>query len=140
MARLNPYLDFNGNTREAFDFYKSVFGGEYSALTLYKDIPGADKMSDEDKEKIMHIALPISNESVLMASDTLSSPNQKFTIGDNFRIAVHVDSHAEGERLFNALAEGGEIEMPFEKIFWGDTLGILKDKFNIHWIVNYRPI
>lgn len=137
MAKLNTYLNFNGNTLEAFNFYKSVFGGEFSTLQFYKDIPGGDKMATEDKEKIMHIALPIGKNNMLMATDSLSSANQKLIVGDNFHIAIHADNMEEATALFQALSEGGQITIPLDKTFWGDVLGMLKDKFDIQWIVNF---
>src|SRR5688572_7710448 len=110
MAAINPYLNFNGNTEEAFNFYKKVFGGEFMALMRFKDNPQCDQMSERDKDRIMHIALPIGNGNALMATDALESLGQKVTAGNNFYIALSPESKEEAERLFNGLSAGGKIE------------------------------
>src|SRR5215218_10529057 len=103
MARINPYLNFNGNTEEAFNFYKSVFGGEFATVMRFGETPGCDEMpiSESDKEKIMHIALAIGNGDVLMATDALESMGQKLTEGNNFSISISTESREEADRLFN---------------------------------------
>lgn len=137
MAKVNPYLNFNGNTEEAFNFYKTVFGGEFTMIQKFKDTPHGDNMSATDKEKVMHVALPITKDTTLMATDMLESMGQQHTPGNNFSLAIAPDSKEEGEKFFNALAEGGRIEMPFEKAFWGAWFGALTDKFGIQWMVNF---
>ncbi|MBK9247510.1 MAG: VOC family protein [Ignavibacteria bacterium] len=140
MATLSPYLNFNGNTEEAFNFYKSVFGGEFAILSRFKDMPsnpGTPAMSEIDSEKILHIALPISPGHVIMGTDALESFGQVLTFGDNFSISVSVDSEAEADRIFAGLSADGKIEMPLEKTFWGAYFGMCKDKFNVQWMVNY---
>lgn len=136
MAAVNPYLNFAGNTEEAFNFYKSVFGGEFAALMRFKDNQECGAMSESDKERIMHIALPIGNGSVLMATDSLESMGQKLTVGNNFYIALAPDSKEEADRLFNGLSEGGKIEMPLQEMSWG-YFGSFADKFGVQWLVNY---
>jgi len=101
MAFINPYLNFNGNTEEAFNFYKSVFGGEFLSLMRFKDNPDCGQMSESDKERIMHIALPIGKSDAIMATDSLESMGQKLTIGNNFYIALAPDSKEEAERLLD---------------------------------------
>src|SRR5438874_1067419 len=105
MAAINPYLNFNGNTEEAFNFYKSVFGGEFAVIQRFKDIPsdtpGCDSMSEADKEKVMHVALPIGNGNVLMATDALESAGQKLTVGNNISISINAESEEETEKLFS---------------------------------------
>ena len=139
MARINPYLNFNGNTEEAFNFYKSVFGGEFAAVMRFGDSPGCDQMpiAEGDKDKIMHIALPIGNDNVLMATDALESMGQKLTEGNNFSITISPDSKEDADNLFQGLAEGGKVEMPLADAFWGAYFGMLEDKFGIRWMINY---
>lgn len=138
MAQLNPYLNFPGNTEEAFNFYKSVFGGEFSAVMRFGDTPGCDEMqiSDDDKNKIMHISLPI-GDNILMATDTLESMGQKFELGNNTHINVSPDSKQDADKFFNGLAEGGTVHMPIQDMFWGDYWGSLTDKFGVNWMVTF---
>ena len=139
MTVVNPYLNFNGNTEEAFNLYKSVFGGEFQALMRFKDNPQCGEISDSDKERIMHIALPIGNGTVLMATDALESMGQKLTVGNNFYIALSPNSKEEADRLFNGLSAGGKIEMPMQDMFWGDYWGSFADKFGVQWMISYNP-
>jgi PhnB protein len=142
MATINPYLNFNGNTEEAFNFYKSVFGGEFAAVMRFKDAPAGDcegmKVAESEREKIMHIALPIGNGNILMATDGLESMGQNFKVGDNFSISISADSREEADELFSGLSEGGTVEMPLADAFWGDYFGMLQDKFGIQWMVSYN--
>lgn len=138
MTTLQPYLNFAGNAEEAFNFYKSVFGGEFSSLVRFKDFPMEGvSIPQEDAGKIMHISLPIGEESILMASDALESLGQKLVKGNNVYISIHATSREEADRIFNALSEGGEIEMPIADQAWGDYYGSLQDKFGVMWMVNY---
>jgi PhnB protein len=137
MAAINPYLNFNGNTEEAFNFYKSVFGGEFLTIMRFKDNAECGQMAEADKERIMHIALPIGNGDVLMATDSLESMGQKLTAGNNFYIAIAPESKEEAEKLFNGLSAGGKIEMPLQDMFWGAYYGSFTDKFGVQWMVNY---
>jgi PhnB protein len=136
MAKIHPYLNFLGNTEEAFNFYKSVFGGEFVALQRFKDTPHGDNMSAEDKEKIMHVALPI-GDNLLMATDALDAFGQTLKFGDNMSIAINPESIDEANALFNGLAAGGKVIMPLEKMFWGAWFGQLVDKFGVQWMINY---
>jgi PhnB protein len=138
MAKLNTYLNFPGNAEEAFKFYKSVFGGEFTSVVRFKDMPMEGvKIPKEDESKIMHIGLPIGKDDVLMASDALESLGQKLTQGNNAYLSVHPDSKEEADRIFKALSAGGTIEMPIANQPWGDYYGSLKDKFGTLWMVNY---
>lgn len=137
MATMNPYLNFNGTTEEAFNFYKSVFGGEFLSVMRWKEMPGGETMSGGDGGKIMHIALPIGNGNVLMGTDSLESMGQKLTIGNNFHITIGPDNKEAADRLFKELSVGGKAEMPLEDTFWGAYFGILADKFGIRWIINF---
>ena len=138
MPKLNPYLNFDGNSEEAFDFYKSVFGGEFAAKMRFKDTRQGADLSDQDKEKMMHIALPVGKDTVLMASDVLESLGHKLEVGNNFYISMNTDSREEADQLFNGLSEGGKIEMAMTDTFWGDYFGMLKDKFGTQWMVSYN--
>lgn len=139
MIKINPYLNFAGNTEEAFNFYKFIFGGEFSSFFRFKDMPmeGAS-IPEEDQDKIMHIALPIGDD-VLMASDALKSIGLKVNFGNNSYVSIHPDSKQEADRLFNALSEDGVIEMQIADQPWGDYYGSFTDKFGVQWMVSYSP-
>lgn len=137
MIQLDTYLNFNGNTEEAFFFYKKVFGGEFRSLVRFSEMPGSEKMPENDRTKIMHVALPVGNHSVLMGTDVLESINQKLNKGDNYTINITLDSEAETSRIFEALAEGGVVMMPLGKESWSDLFGLCRDKFGIQWMINY---
>jgi PhnB protein len=138
MTKLNTYLNFPGNTEEAFNFYRSVFGGKFSSLVRFKDMPMEGmKIPKEDENKIMHIGLPIGGDSVLMATDTLDSLGQKLIKGNNVYIMVQPESKEEARRIFDALSAGGAIEMPISDQPWGDYYGSFKDRFGVLWMVDY---
>ena len=137
--KVHTYLNFDGNAGEAFDFYKSVFGGEFTSKMKMSEAPDADKYSEEEQDRIMHISLPLGGGAVLMASDIFTSMGQKFEGGSNVYISIHPDSKEEADRLFDGLSKGGEIEMPMEDQFWGDYFGSFIDKFGVKWMVNYNP-
>jgi PhnB protein len=139
MAQVNPYINFNGNCEEAFNFYKSVFGGEFPYVGKFKDMPaGEGEMSaGTDPEKIMHISLPISKETILMGSDVGGEWATHSVVGNNIQLSINAETEEEGNKIFNALAEGGRVNMPLEKTFWGALFGMLTDKFGINWMVNY---
>jgi PhnB protein len=141
MAKINPYLNFAGTTEEAFNFYKSVFGGEFATVMRFGDSPGCDQMpiAEADKDKIMHIALPIGNDNVLMATDMVESMGPKLEEGNNFSISLSAESREDADRLFNGLAEGGKVEMPLADAFWGAYFGMLQDRFGIRWMVSFDP-
>lgn len=135
--RLDPYLNFNGNTEEAFLFYKSVFGGKFTTFIRFSEMPGSEKMSEGDRSKIMHVALPIGDNNVLMATDALDSMNQKLHVGDNFSISISLDNEADTKRIFEGLSDGGDVLMPLKKETWSDLFGLCKDKFGVQWMLNY---
>jgi PhnB protein len=137
MATVNPYLNFLGNTEEAFNFYKSVFGGEFVGIQRFKDTPEADKLSAADQDKIMHVALPIGSNTILMGTDALESMGHTLTLGNNLSLAIGAESKEEAEKIFHGLAEGGEVEMPLQDTFWGAYFGMTTDKFGIKWMVNF---
>lgn len=143
MATVNIYLTFNGNCEEAFTFYKSVFGGDFPYVGRFKDMPASEdhsgSVADSDMgERIMHISLPISNETVIMGSDTGGEWASSFQQGNNFSISINAESKEEADRLFNGLAEGGQITMPLNNTFWGDYFGMLTDKFGINWMMSFN--
>ncbi|MDQ4122662.1 MAG: VOC family protein [Acidobacteriota bacterium] len=142
MAKINPYLNFIGNTEEAFNFYKSVFGGEFSALMRFKDFPAQEEsegmeIADHEWEKIMHIALPIGGGNVLMGTDVLESMSGNFKFGDNISLSLNVDSKEEADTLYAKLSEGGSYLMPPAEAFWGAYFGMCVDKFGVRWMFNY---
>lgn len=138
VMKINTYLNFAGNAEEAFNFYRSVFGGDFSTLVRFKDMPMEGiTISEADQNKIMHIALPIGHD-VLMASDAPESMGFKVNFGNNAYISIHPDTKEEADRIFNALSIGGTIEMEIADQPWGDYYGSFKDKFGVQWMVNYR--
>jgi PhnB protein len=138
--KVNPYLNFPGNAMEALEFYRSVFGGEFSGVYRFKDFPMEGfEIPKGVEDQMMHISLPIGEDTVLMASDAPEEMGQHVVQGNNVHVSVHPDSREEADRLFNALSEGGEVEMPIGDQAWGDYYGSLKDRFGIHWMVNYHP-
>jgi len=133
MATLNPYIYFNGNCEEAFNFYKSVFQKEFTYLGRYKDVPQTDRaVFRETDEKIMHVSLPISGETVLMGADNKEAYTELLNYS-NFSLIVHADTKEEADRLFNGLSENGQIKMPMNRTFWGSYYGICIDRFGIMW-------
>ena len=139
MAQINPYLNFPGTCEEAFNFYKSVFGGEFPFVSRYKDMPPseAEHAPKLDGEKIMHISLPLSNGGMLMGSDV----GGEWTAGEGFvkgvQLSVSTESEEEAKRIFAGLSEGGKVTMPLDKMFWGALFGMFIDKFGTAWMVNY---
>jgi uncharacterized glyoxalase superfamily protein PhnB/uncharacterized protein YndB with AHSA1/START domain len=134
-AQLNPYLLFNYKCEEAFDFYRSVFGGEFQMKSKFKEMPGYSGPAT-DGERIMHIALPLKNGSMLMGSDS-PGDDVKITAGNNVSISFSADSEAEAEKVFNGLSNGGQVTMPLEKTFWNAYFGMCIDKYGVNWMVGY---
>ena len=140
MATINPYLNFNGNTEEAFNFYKSVFGGEFAMIIRFKDMPHHEPpLSDVDANKLMHIALPIGKGNVLMATDFLESMGQKMVDGNRYSISISAESKEEANMLYNGLSAGGKIEIAIADSPWGSYFGMFQDKFGIQWMVDFDP-
>ena len=142
MAQVNPYLVFNGNCEAAFLFYKSVFGGEFPYIGKFKDMPADENCpppTTEEGERIMHVSLPISKETILMGSDTTSQSGDVI-MGTNFSISINTDSQAEADKLFNGLSSEGTIIMPMNKTFWGAYFGMFTDKFGINWMINFDEV
>lgn len=140
MARVSTYLNFPRHTEAAFDFYRSVFGGEFDGgVHRFKDIPpgpGCPPCAEADRELVMHVALPILGGHVLMGTDAPESMGFKVQMGNNVYINLEPDTRAEADRLFAALAAGGKVEMPLQDMFWGDYFGSLTDRYGVQWMVN----
>ena len=141
MARVSTYLNFPHNTEEAFNFYKSVFGGEFSGggIARFSDIPSSPDMPplpEEDKNLVMHIELPILGGHVLMGTDAPESMGFQVNFGNNVHINLEPDTREETKRLFTALSGGGKITMELQDMFWGAYYGSCTDKFGVQWMFN----
>lgn len=139
MATINPHINFNGNAEEAFTFYKSMFGGEFANVTRFKDIanPGFE-VTEQEKEKIMHIALPI-GQSMLMGNDVPEFMGKTNERENRSKIVITPESREEADRLFHGLSVGGETEFPMSDSPWGSYFGSLRDKYGIEWMVEFNP-
>ncbi len=139
MATVSIYLNFSRETEEAFNFYRSVFGGEQGQVMRFSDMPaqeGMPPLPEEDKNLVMHTDLLITGGHRLMGSDAPESMGQKVQKGNNVHINLQIDTRTEADHLFNALSAGGEVTMPMEDQFWGDYFGSCTDKFGVQWMVN----
>lgn len=134
MEKANTYLNFNGNTEEAFNFYKSVFGGEFITLQRFKDNQNAGPVAPDEQDKILHVALPLGGN-VLMGTDVFKSMPQ-VVFGTNSSICIDASSKEEADKLFNGLSAGGKVGMPLQKMFWGAWFGFFTDKFGVQWMIN----
>lgn len=140
MAKTSTYLNFPRTTETAFNFYKSVFGGDFNGpIARFGDIPaheGSPPISAEDKNLVMHIALPILGGHLLMGTDAPESMGFKVNFGNNIYLSLEPDTRKETQRLFQALAAGGKIEMPLQDMFWGAYYGSCTDQFGVQWMFN----
>lgn len=138
MTTINTYLTFNGNCEEAFNFYKSVFGGEFAHISKFKDMPENPEfpVAESDREKVMHVSFPIGNTE-LLGSDTGGEWAASFKQGNNFSVSINTDNKDEADRIFDKLSEGGKIIMPMNKTFWDSYFGMFTDKFGIQWMVSF---
>jgi PhnB protein len=140
MASVTTYLNFPRSTEAAFTFYKSVFGTEFSTpIGRFSDVPaqpGQPPMAEADKNLVMHVALPILGGHIIMGTDAPETMGFALKQGNNVYINLQPDTRGETERLFNALAAGGKVEMPLTEMFWGAYFGSLTDKFGIQWMFN----
>jgi PhnB protein len=141
MARTSTYLNFMGKTEEAFEYYRGVFGSEFSGPVMRMadapPAPGMPPLSDDEKNKVMHVELPITGGHVLMGTDTLEAMGHTLVVGSNVCINLEPDTLAEARRLFAALAAGGTVTMELQEMFWGATFGSLCDRYGVQWMVNY---
>lgn len=137
MLAIHPYLNFDGKTEEAFNFYRSVFGGEFTSFQRMKDMPN-NTMPASEQERVMHVALPIGKGNILMGSDILPSQGDSLRAGNNFYVLIAPESEGEANKIFNALSAGGKIAAPLGKTFWGAYFGMFTDKYGIQWMINYE--
>lgn len=139
MAGVSTYLNFAGQTEEAFAFYKSVFGTDYDNLMRFGDMPpteGQPELPEDEKDLILNIGMRITGDHVLMGSDVPPSMSSGFVMGTNTYICLMPDTRADADRLFAALSEGGKVEMAMADMFWGDYYGAFMDKFGVQWMIS----
>jgi PhnB protein len=140
MALINPHINFNGNAEEAFNFYKSVFGGEFAKIMRFKDLASAEyPVAEKEQNKIMHIALPIGKSSILMANDVPESMGRTNENENRSKIVISAESKEEADKLFNGLSAGGTVEFPISDSPWGSYFGMFRDKYGIEWMVDFDP-
>jgi len=137
MTTINPYITFDGKCEEAFNFYKSVFGGEFLFMGRMSGMPEKYKVPDDQKNRVMHVSFPISKETILMGSDTVEGLSPPIAAGNNFSISIATDSREDADRLFGKLSKGGVVIMPMDDTFWGSYFGMCVDSFGIQWMVNF---
>ena len=139
MAKINPYIHFNGNAEEAFTFYKSVFGGEFAMISRFKDMATLDNaISEKEADKIMYIALPIGKHNILMGSDTPEFMGKHNENETRSKISINAESKEEADKLFTGLSADGKIEMPIADSPWGSYFGMFRDKYGIEWMVSFE--
>jgi PhnB protein len=140
MTRTSTYLNFSGKTEEAFNFYRTVFGTEFTSpiqrMSVAPRPPGGPELSAAEKNLVMHVELPIAGGHILMGTDAVESMGHKLVVGTNVSIMLEVDERVEAKRLFDALAAGGMVTMPLQSMFWGAYYGALTDRFGMQWMVN----
>ena len=139
MSRVNTYLNFQRNTEDAFNFYRSVFGGEFThgGIARFKDIPQEKPLAEADKDLIMHIELPILGGHILMGTDAPESMGFKVNSGNNVHISLEPGTRMETKKLFDALSKGGKVTMELQNMFWGSYYGSCTDKFGVQWMFNF---
>lgn len=138
MARINPYIQFNGNAEEAFTFYRSVFGGDFAKILRYKDLSSPEyPIAETDANRVMHIALPIGKGSVLLGSDVLEMMGHVTENDNRNTISISAESRQEADQLFNGLSVDGKIEMPISDGPFGAYFGMFGDKYGVQWMVEF---
>lgn len=139
MPRINPYINFNGNAEEAFNFYKSVFGGEFGRIARFGDMASEEyPISEKEANKIMHITLPI-GPNLLMGNDVPESMGKVNENENRSKIAVNAESREEADKIFNGLSQGASVEYPISDSPWGSYFGMFRDKYGIEWTVDFDP-
>ena len=139
MAQINPHINFNGNAEAAFTFYQSVFGGEFRNVVRYKDIASAEfPITEDEAEKLMHIALPIGANS-LLGNDVPERMGRTNENENRSKISIRADSKEEATHLFTGLSVGGEIEVPMDESPDGSSFGMFRDQYGIEWMVAFEP-
>lgn len=140
MTTINPWINFNGNAEEAFNFYKSVFGGEFTKIIRFKDLASAEfPVPEKEENKIMYIALPISSGNVLIANDVPDFMGPVNEHENRSKILINIESREEAERLFYGLSLGGTVEGPMGDSPWGTYAGMFRDKYGIEWLIEFSP-
>jgi PhnB protein len=140
MKAINPWINFNGNAEEAFNFYKSVFGGEFTKVIRFKDLASDEfSVSENEADKIMHISLPIGKNNVLIANDVPEFMGQINESENRSKIAVSAESREEADKVFNGLSAGGTIEGQIGESPWGTYAGMFRDRYGIEWIIEFDP-
>ncbi len=137
--KIHPYLNFEGKTEETVRFYENILGGKLTEIHRFGSMPqeGGSELTPEQKNLVMHVGLELPDGQMIMGSDMIEGMGPKRVEGNNFSISVHPDTKQEADRIFNALAEGGTINMPIADQFWGDYFGGVTDRFGINWMVNF---
>ena len=136
MTTINPYLTFKDNCEEAFEFYRSIFGGEFATIMRMGDMDMGQPVPDAAKNLVMHVALPISDGNVLMGSDAPEGFGPPLSVGNNLSVAIGLSDRAEADRLYNGLSAGGNPTVPMSDAPWGDYFGMFNDKFGVQWMIN----
>lgn len=136
MVRTNTYLNFDGNTLEAFEFYRSVLGGEFVRVLKMGEMPGTDQLLEAERNLMAHVGLKLNDSVTMHGSDTLKSFGQQLTVGNHSYILLEPDSRAEADRLFAGLSADGKIEIGMTDMFWGAYYGAFADKFGIQWMIS----
>ena len=140
MPIINPHINFNGNAEEAFQFYQSVFGGQFSRIVRFKELAGPGmEISEKEANKIMHIALPIGHTNTLMGNDVPEILGQVNERENRSKITVHTDSKEEADKIYTGLSAGGEVEMPIGDSPWGSYFAMFRDKYGIEWMIEFNP-
>ena len=140
MRTINPWINFNGNAEEAFNFYKSVFGGEFTKIVRFKDLASAEfQVPEMEADKIMTIALPLGKYNVLMANDVPEFMGRVNEAENRSKIVVNAESRDEADKIFNGLSAGGDVEGPIGDSPWGTYAGMFRDKYGIEWIIEFDP-
>ena len=138
MAKINPHIHFNGNTEEAFEFYRSVFGGVFKRIVRYKELPGMENVfSEKESNKIMHIALAIGGSSIITGSDVPDILGKVSENENRSKITVSPESKEEADSIFAGLSVGGEIEFAIADSPWGSYFGALRDQYGIEWMIEF---
>jgi PhnB protein len=139
MALINPYINFNGNAEEAFNFYKSVFGGEFALIVRFKEMSSPENpVAEKEENKIMHIALPI-GKNVLMGNDVPEFMGRVNEMENRSKISVSAQNREEADRLFQGLSANGTVEVPIGDSPWGSYFGMFRDQYGIEWIIDFDP-
>jgi len=140
MRAINPWINFNGNAQEAFNFYKSVFGGEFTKIIRFKDLASAEfQVAESEENKIMYIGLPIGKHNVLIANDVPDFAGKVNENENRSKIYASAENREEADKIFNGLSAGGEVEGPIGDSPWGTYAGMFRDKYGIEWIVEFDP-